>query len=505
MRSSSRRRGLPSGLPSGPSAARRRRRTKSGSLASPHLDAGHGHHPVLPRGLECGDRLASRLEGRVEALRVRGVLDHRDDRGGLVERVEHRVVVFVQLVEFRLFDLDRRADAGVAALRVADLRLEALDREDDVADALEALDLPVHRHLVSDGLEVTADALQLVRELDPEQVVRGADVLSAAVAGVAGDHQLNLLEQSSVLFNAVADIGHGRVLRAFPSFITAFLYLGISEVIHRLDNDSFSQLSPGTSYALRRRAESVACRRSLTFAVQVDDPRAKWLLGEFRLIVNKSIRIAMAHDIRSRTRLARVAYHDLSADHRVHKKYILSAFDVALGLLKGHRRRIRKNRKSSPPFVRKPMLIAANQSYWLDRETGRLRIPIRGTEGIQLYLPLSEWHRSLLTDSTSSFGNLTVVPGKIIVLVRKASPPIHEPMSLIALDTNEDSMDGVACSPGATKLVAAPLGGVRLVQATHFRRRRRLASKKAHDWRVRRRLLAFEGRRERNRVRQRLR
>src|SRR5881296_4792317 len=102
-------------------------------------------------------------------------------------------------------------------------------------------------------------------------------------------------------------------LRAFPSCITAFLYLGISEVIHRLDNDTFSQLSPRTSYVLHRREESVACRRSLTFAVQVDDPRAKWLLGEFRLIVNKSIRIAMAHDVGSRARLARVAYHDLSA------------------------------------------------------------------------------------------------------------------------------------------------------------------------------------------------
>src|SRR5207245_5010845 len=171
---------------------------------------------------------------------------------------------------------------------------------------------------------------------------------------------------------------------------------------------------------------------------------------------------------------------------------------------KRHLLLISKIRNSTPPVVRNPRLIAANHSYWLDRETGRLRIPIRGTEGIQLYLPLAEWHRSLLTDATWSLGTLTVVPGKIIVLVRKASPPIHEPMSLIALDTNEDSMDGVACSPGETKLVAAPLGGVRLVQATHFRRRRRLASKKAHDWRVRRRLLAFEGRRERNRVRQRL-
>src|SRR3989442_67682 len=96
------------------------------------------------------------------------------------------------------------------SFRVTHLRLEAFDREDDVPDALEALDLPVHRHLVPDGLEVPADALQLIRELDAEQVVRGADVLSPPVAGVAGDHQLDLLEQSSVLFNAVADVGHGR-------------------------------------------------------------------------------------------------------------------------------------------------------------------------------------------------------------------------------------------------------------------------------------------------------
>src|SRR5437870_7727019 len=183
---------------------------KSGSSSSPHLDAGHGHRAVLPRGLERRDGLAARLQGRVEALRVRGVLDHRDDRGGLVERVEHRVVVLVQLVEFRLLDLDRRTDSGIPAFRMADLRLEAFDREDDVADALEALDLPVHRHLVSDGLEVPADALELIRELNAQQVIRRADVLSPPVAGVAGDHQLDLLEQSSVLFNAVADIGHGR-------------------------------------------------------------------------------------------------------------------------------------------------------------------------------------------------------------------------------------------------------------------------------------------------------
>src|SRR2546428_3823874 len=197
-------------------------------MSSPPLNAGNRHRPVLPRGLETRDRLAARLQGGVVALRVARIPDHRDDRGGLVERVEHRVVVFVQLVELRLLDLNRRADAGVPAFRVTHLGLEAFDREDDVADALEALDLSVHRHLVSDGLEIPADALQLSRALDAEQVARRADVLATPVAGVPGDHQLDLLEQSSVLFDSVADIGHVRFLRAFHLMICLDMYLGVS-------------------------------------------------------------------------------------------------------------------------------------------------------------------------------------------------------------------------------------------------------------------------------------
>src|SRR5439155_5062243 len=49
-----------------------------------------------------------------------------------------------------------------------------------------------------------------------------------------------------------------------------------------------------------------------------------------------------------------------------------------------------------------------------------------------------------------------------------------------------------------------PFHGVRRIQETHFRRRRRLARKKARDRRVMRAFLNREGRRERNRIRQRL-
>ncbi len=230
----------------------------------------------------------------------------------------------------------------------------------------------------------------------------------------------------------------------------------------------------------------------------------KWLLAEFRLLVNESIRIALREDIRSRARLARVAYQDLSRGHPVYKQYIPSAFEVALAVLKAHRRRLKRKKRSSVPYMRRLMLKAENQSYRLDRETGRLRIPVRGTEGVQLHLPLSEWHGSFLSDPAWGLGSLTVVPGKIILVVRKEAPKAYEPERAIALDTNEDSLDGVVASDEGMVSTSLPLGGVRRIQETHFRRRERLAAKKAHDRRVMRHLLNREGRRERNRVRQRL-
>src|SRR5207244_6809755 len=197
---------------------------------------------------------------------------------------------------------------------------------------------------------------------------------------------------------------------------------------HRLNPDFHIHASPpSTLMSASYLAESVLTHRALVFPVPWDDPHLRWLLAEFRLLVNESIRIALKEDIRSRARLTRAAYKDLGARHAVHKQYIPSAFEVALAVLKAHRRRIWKGKRSSIPFLRRLMLKAENQSYWLERETGRIRIPIRGTEGVQLHLPLSEWHRSILGDSSWGLGSLTVVPGKIIVVLRKEAPKPYEP------------------------------------------------------------------------------
>ncbi len=244
--------------------------------------------------------------------------------------------------------------------------------------------------------------------------------------------------------------------------------------------------------------------RALVFPVTWDDCRLDWLLAEFRLLVNESIRIALKGNHRSRARLSRAAYGDLSGRHAVLKQYIPSAFQVALAALKVYRRRIRKGKRATTPFMRRLMLKAENQSYQFDRKTGDLRIPIRRREGVQLRLTMSEWHRSFLSDPSWGLGSLTVVPGKIIFVVRKETPKPYDPNAAIALDTNEDSLDGIVVDGGISRAATVPLDGVRRVQAIHFSKRRRIARKKPSDRRVQRTLLERDGVRERDRVRQRL-
>ena len=244
--------------------------------------------------------------------------------------------------------------------------------------------------------------------------------------------------------------------------------------------------------------------RSLSFPIDDLAPSLRWLLGEFRLIVNRSIRIALRGDIRSRFGLSKAAYRTLSAEHDVYKQYIPSAFEVAIGTLKAYRRRIRGGKRTTVPYLRRLVLKAENQTYRLDRASGRLRIPIRGTESVQLTLPLSMWHRSIMSDPSWGLGSLTVTSDRVVITVRKAAPEPYRPDGAIALDTNEAALDGIVVHACVPALVTVPFPEVRIVQATHFRRRRRLAKKKAHDRRVQRRLLDREGRRERNRVRHRL-
>jgi IS605 OrfB family transposase len=84
--------------------------------------------------------------------------------------------------------------------------------------------------------------------------------------------------------------------------------------------------------------------------------------------------------------------------------------------------------------------------------------------------------------------------------LERPSPVPYSPTALVALDTNETSLDGITVAPDGNRCVRIGFPEIRTIQHTHFARRRFLGRKKAHDRRVGQRLLRREGAREHDRI-----
>ncbi len=227
------------------------------------------------------------------------------------------------------------------------------------------------------------------------------------------------------------------------------------------------------------------------------------LLLDFRRIVNEAVREAFAHGFTARGSLVPFAQR-VARDYRINFHHARRATELALSLDRGHRRQIRQGISSTLPYVRRPLLITTGDSFHLDPVSGKLRLSLRFGEWTSIMLPLSDYHRQVLADPRVVVKEIRVSPTRVSVVVEKEVPEPYVPTSLLALDTNESSLDGVLVAPTGTEPVTVPFSEVRVVQQRHHDRRRRLSRKKAHDRRVARRLLGREGRREHERIVQRL-
>jgi IS605 OrfB family transposase len=228
------------------------------------------------------------------------------------------------------------------------------------------------------------------------------------------------------------------------------------------------------------------------------------LLAKYRLMVNKAIRAGLGGGATSRASLNRLAYTELSTQHRGLSAYVVQAISDALAILHAHRKRERHGNVSRPPFVTRLFLKAAPSSFHLDPQTGNLRVSVGNGVWVMFRVPVSAWHRAQLGQVGAQVVLLTIKPGRIIVTVKREAPEAYEPEAILALDTNEESLDGVLAAGERADLARVPLSDIRSIQARHFVRRRRLAAKKAHDRRLKRRLLSHEGKRESDRVKSRL-
>jgi len=242
--------------------------------------------------------------------------------------------------------------------------------------------------------------------------------------------------------------------------------------------------------------------KGVVFYLNSDLPSGvKFLLEDFRLAVNNSIRAGLEARVTSRNALTRLAYKDFRQQHpSMYSQHLVSAFEVACGILKNHRKRIRKGVACRIPYVKRLMMKAENQAYKLDRKAGVVDLPIRAGCHVELRLIVSQYHRKYLDDMTLTLGSLTVLPDRVIVAFRKDAPKPYTPDSVISLDTNERSLDGVLVEGDAAKAIKAEFPEVAIIQQRHHDRRKRLQKKKAHDRRTSRALCRREGWRERHRI-----
>jgi putative transposase len=229
-----------------------------------------------------------------------------------------------------------------------------------------------------------------------------------------------------------------------------------------------------------------------------------WLLKEFRLMVNKIIRIGIQRNISSKFKLREAVYDDFREEHSVYAGHIMPACTVAGSILKNYRKRRRAGLKQNIPFAKRLMMAADNQRYTLDRKTGNLDIPIRAGSHVQFQIAICDYHRKYLDDASLSLGSLTICPDKIIIAIRKVDVKPYKPKSVISLDTNERSLDGVFAKSKEIAAVKRDFSEVSVIQERHFERRKHLQLKKCNDRRTMKRLCGREGKREHDRVESRL-
>jgi len=233
-------------------------------------------------------------------------------------------------------------------------------------------------------------------------------------------------------------------------------------------------------------------------------PEARFLLEDFRLATNGAIRTGLQVGVTSRNALNKLAYKDFRKEHPgLYSQHLVSAFEVAAGILKNHRRRLKRSRTGQtlrPPYVKRLMMKAENQAYKLDRKEGIVDLPVRAGLHVKLKLVVSQYHRRYLDDEAWSLGSLTLLPDRVVIAFRKIPPKPYDPKTVLSLDTNERSLDGVLIREGSSSAVRAEFPDVAIIQQRHHDRRKRLQKEKANDRRTARALCRREGQREHHRV-----
>ena len=244
------------------------------------------------------------------------------------------------------------------------------------------------------------------------------------------------------------------------------------------------------------------------------------LLNDYTLMVKDALDVIIKNDVRSRKRAHKLCYRVLREKYpHLHNKFVQEAYKRALAMYRSYRKLLnkwkrlpkkKKNRLSppSPPKVKDNRVIELHvDTYKLERRHEFLVLTVSKGSGVYLRFLVMEYDYARRELDEAKLGNSKIIVNGIeiyLLLTTHRNVEINVHKNKLIIDINEDSVDCLLVDYDRNKAVLFPIRhDIRKIR-TNYRRIRRSIQKKVKTPRLRDKLLAKYGSRERKRVEDRL-
>jgi len=244
------------------------------------------------------------------------------------------------------------------------------------------------------------------------------------------------------------------------------------------------------------------------------------LLNDYTLMVKDALDIIIKNDVRSRKRAHELCYRVLRENYpHLHNKFVQEAYKRALTIYRSYRKLLnkwkrlpkkKKNRLSPPssPKVEDNTVIELHiDTYKLERKHDFLLLTVSKGNGVYLRFLVMEYDYARKELKRAKLGNSKIlVDGNCIYLLLsiRRNVEVNEHRNKLFIDINEDSTDCLLINYDRNEAVLFSIKhDIRKIR-TNYRRIRKSIQMKIRNLRLRDKLLAKYGYRERKRVEDRL-
>lgn len=244
------------------------------------------------------------------------------------------------------------------------------------------------------------------------------------------------------------------------------------------------------------------------------------LLNEYTGMIRKALDIIIENDVRGRRKAHELCYRVLREKYpHLHNKFVQEAYKRALAMYRSYRKLLNKwkrlpekKRKKisspSPPSVEDNKVIELHiDTYKLESRHGFLTLTISKGNGAYLRFLIMEYEYAKREILGAKLGNSKILvdeDGIYLLLTIHRNVEVREHRNRLFIDINEDSVDCLLVDYNKQESILFSVRhDIRRIR-TNYRRIRKSIQKKVKNQKLRDKLLAKYGFRERKRVEDRL-